>query len=308
MAQPQPARSELGTPEILHQLALTHGKTLPRDLLAAASQRRDEMIPLFIDAIEAFLAAGPERAQRETPLFFAFHLLGEWRATPAYRPLARLLRVPSDDLDAALGDAITETIDRVMAAVFDGDTNPLHDIILDAEADEFCRSRMFRALLILVREGRLGREYVEAFVRDCTTRLLPREDCYVWFGWMEIIAHLGMADMRAAVQRAFDDNLVDPLMANHQWFERELQASLANPDRPDLHSDYSLFGDTIEELSSWFRVARMDGLRRVQDSMSTTSWDAERLLPKVNHFAKVGRNDPCPCGSGKKFKKCCLSA
>jgi uncharacterized protein YecA (UPF0149 family) len=22
---------------------------------------------------------------------------------------------------------------------------------------------------------------------------------------------------------------------------------------------------------------------------------------------KVGRNDPCPCGSGKKYKKCCGS-
>jgi uncharacterized protein len=22
--------------------------------------------------------------------------------------------------------------------------------------------------------------------------------------------------------------------------------------------------------------------------------------------AKIGRNDPCPCGSGKKYKKCCL--
>jgi hypothetical protein len=22
--------------------------------------------------------------------------------------------------------------------------------------------------------------------------------------------------------------------------------------------------------------------------------------------AKVGRNDPCPCGSGKKYKNCCL--
>lgn len=22
---------------------------------------------------------------------------------------------------------------------------------------------------------------------------------------------------------------------------------------------------------------------------------------------KIGRNDPCPCGSGKKYKKCCLS-
>ena len=23
------------------------------------------------------------------------------------------------------------------------------------------------------------------------------------------------------------------------------------------------------------------------------------------HAKKVGRNDPCPCGSGKKYKKCC---
>ena len=28
--------------------------------------------------------------------------------------------------------------------------------------------------------------------------------------------------------------------------------------------------------------------------------------PFVNEEPKVGRNDPCPCGSGKKFKKCCL--
>jgi preprotein translocase subunit SecA len=26
----------------------------------------------------------------------------------------------------------------------------------------------------------------------------------------------------------------------------------------------------------------------------------------INDFPKAGRNDPCPCGSGKKFKKCCL--
>ncbi len=28
--------------------------------------------------------------------------------------------------------------------------------------------------------------------------------------------------------------------------------------------------------------------------------------PYENPFKGVGRNDPCPCGSGKKFKKCCL--
>ena len=28
----------------------------------------------------------------------------------------------------------------------------------------------------------------------------------------------------------------------------------------------------------------------------------------VRSGPKVGRNDPCPCGSGKKHKKCCLAA
>jgi hypothetical protein len=30
-------------------------------------------------------------------------------------------------------------------------------------------------------------------------------------------------------------------------------------------------------------------------------------IPIVEHSSKVGRNDPCPCGSGKKYKKCCGS-
>ncbi len=29
----------------------------------------------------------------------------------------------------------------------------------------------------------------------------------------------------------------------------------------------------------------------------------ERLVRRV----KVGRNSPCPCGSGRKFKKCCIT-
>lgn len=28
--------------------------------------------------------------------------------------------------------------------------------------------------------------------------------------------------------------------------------------------------------------------------------------PIVRAGSKIGRNDPCPCGSGKKYKKCCL--
>jgi preprotein translocase subunit SecA len=33
---------------------------------------------------------------------------------------------------------------------------------------------------------------------------------------------------------------------------------------------------------------------------------ASRAEPRAADGQKVGRNDPCPCGSGKKYKKCCL--
>jgi hypothetical protein len=33
---------------------------------------------------------------------------------------------------------------------------------------------------------------------------------------------------------------------------------------------------------------------------------AKRPAPFVHRADKTGRNDPCPCGSGKKFKQCCM--
>ena len=40
-------------------------------------------------------------------------------------------------------------------------------------------------------------------------------------------------------------------------------------------------------------------------SASGGAAEAQVKRPVVKKGAKVGRNDPCPCGSGKKYKKCC---
>lgn len=32
-----------------------------------------------------------------------------------------------------------------------------------------------------------------------------------------------------------------------------------------------------------------------------------KVVPFKRTSSKVGRNEPCPCGSGKKYKKCCLN-
>jgi hypothetical protein len=126
--------------KILHELTYADG--LPREALKAASGQRVEMLPLFVEQIETHLALEPAARAKPTPLFFIFHLLGEWHEKAAYRPLARLLRFPRRDVDAIFGDGITTTSHRVMASVFDGDPEPLYDIILDPNAEQFIRAGM----------------------------------------------------------------------------------------------------------------------------------------------------------------------
>ena len=61
---------------------------------------------------------------------------------------------------------------------------------------------------------------------------------------------------------------------------------------------YSANGQTVEHHEhSYFK--RLDGEWKFIDG------EIESGVPYVREEPKIGRNDPCPCGSGKKYKKCC---
>ncbi|MDG2517383.1 SEC-C metal-binding domain-containing protein [Lysobacter soli] len=70
-----------------------------------------------------------------------------------------------------------------------------------------------------------------------------------------------------------------------------------------LHYDSAL---SLQDVT-WRWVSRdeisTEELPRLQQSAEELRL---RRLAKASSAGKVGRNDPCPCGSGKKFKKCCL--
>lgn len=63
-----------------------------------------------------------------------------------------------------------------------------------------------------------------------------------------------------------------------------------NPNDPPLREYFT--GRNAKELK-----ARMDGRRQVLEGKGYT------FVRRV----KIGRNEPCPCGSGQKFKRCCIS-
>src|SRR5947209_6017327 len=238
--------------KIFHEI--TYAEGLPREALKAATAKRDEILPLFIEEIETFLALAPAAQEKPTPLFFIFHLLGEWREKAAYRPLARLLRLPGPEIDRIFGDGITTTSHRVMAAVFDGDPAPLYDIILDPKAEEFIRAGMCEALAMVTLRGGLDRAVAGRFLRDAFMEMVPQADCYVWVGWQSAIAMLGMSDLKILVKKAFDRGFIDSHVLGFEHFEEDLRRGIEHPGEPRLPDDRdsTLFGDTVEVLSGWY--------------------------------------------------------
>jgi hypothetical protein len=154
--------------EILAGLAAD--RPFPFAAVEAARRDRAAMVPLFIAQIEKSIAGTASEIEQKA-IFLIFHLLGEWREKAAYRPLARLLRLSTEQGDKLLGYATTETGHRVMAAVFDGDPQPLYDVILDPDADEFARSRMFEVLAMVTLRGELPRQEAVRFLRSSHVQL-----------------------------------------------------------------------------------------------------------------------------------------
>jgi uncharacterized protein len=101
------------------------------------------------------------------------------------------------------------------------------------------------------------------------------------------------------------------MVMGYDHFRRDLERTLADPERM-AGFEYDQIGpleDAIGELSGWYAFS--DAAKRDQERRATSSGDArlayaDTPLPFVDPFKDVGRNDPCPCGSGKKFKTCCL--
>lgn len=103
---------------------------------------------------------------------------------------------------------------------------------------------------------------------------------------------------------------------------------LEDPDASDLQcklvSACTLMEQSFPELEEWRREIhernrpkRFHFVRDVQSSSAPSllsspfqangTFSARSDLTPLMAEQKVGRNDPCPCGSGKKYKKCCIN-
>jgi hypothetical protein len=292
--------------EILFDLA-EHGG-FPRMALEWAIANRDAVTPGFLETIEAYLNAPDPNREDEDALFFIVHLLAQFREKRAYSLLMRLFSLDSARLHRILGDATTETLPRIAISVFDGDPGPMQTVVEDEDADEFVRSGLFQALAFLVKEGKADLEDFKKYLLRAYADLRPQGESHVWVGWQSAISLLGLTEFSALVRKAFASGRIRPRSMRFRHFQEDVRAAVRDPNSYENSAWVPLgyFDDTIGEMESWaaFSDEPSDRLERGPWDPALSEFVTDE--PHVNPFRDVGRNDPCPCGSGRKFKKCCL--
>ncbi len=281
---------------------------LPREAMAWALDNWRAASPRFIARLRAFAAGNDRTEAAESQIFFIVHLCGQMRESRAYEPLCRLI-AGDPDLEAWLGDAVADTLPGILINVFDGDVAPLLSAIESADGDEFARGSALLALGYLARsKGALEDDAMRTCLRRLRREARPREMPGFWSCWAETAAALGYEDLKMEVAVLTKDELLDAIDFRLEDFDRIVDLARGDPDGlAGFHNQgVRPLDDAIGMLESLVGDADEGDLASDGDKGGAEEPPPE--APRLNPFRDVGRNDPCPCGSGKKYKKCCLAA
>ena len=295
IAVPTPTMSP---PEIL--TALSEGGSFPpEEALASAEAHREALLEPLLAALERGIVNPAEASTEDGNLFsYALYLLAKWREPRAFPYVVRWLSLPEELPFEIGGDIVTQDGARILAAVCDGDLAPIKALILNREADEYGRAGGVTALALLAGWAEVPRQPIVEYFQWLARDGLEREPGAVWDSLAADSADIEAVAVFPELRRAYDEGLIDPqFMAPEELDEAESAPRGRMLER--LRTRWPPIDDVEAATSWWSAFSVRDGQQGDEDAAPVERQEPYRAPPKV------GRNEPCPCGSGKKHKKCC---
>lgn len=285
--------------EIISALEYNHGK-FPRAAIAKAIEEKEIVVPRLLQVIED-AAKDIQRIDDDAAYMlhiYAMYLLAQFRETDAYLPIVEFFSIPGDVTMKVTGDVVTEDLGRILASTFNGDVEPLKSLIEDKSVNEYVRSAGLQALCVLWGCGTLSRQEIVDYYKYILSEALVGETPFMWSTSIASSFKISPNELEEEINVAFEEGLIEDFYFNRDDFIRSL--GFSNDEalmRFRKSNRHRLIEDTISEMKNW---ACFHAEKHKKKSPNSS-------ISRLGN-QKVGRNDPCPCGSGRKYKKCCYAS
>jgi len=276
--------------EIIEELAYFDG-IFPRQALKEAVRKKDEITPALLDILRSAKENINEIVERDDYMahMYALYLLAQFREKQAYPLIVDFFSIPGEITLEITGDIVTEDLSRILASVCRGDTSLVTQLAENESANEFVRNAALESLLCLVVSGDKSREEVLEYYKSLFHSNLSRseEHAFFWASLVSACTDLYPEEVYEEIKQAFNDEIVDEMVLDLKFVDQQM--ALGKPEILSRlrRNNNDLISDTIAEMEHWA-------------GFQPSQAPAAPVKKK-----KIGRNEPCPCGSGKKYKKCC---
>ena len=280
------------------------GDGFPKEAVQAAIAQQSAITPKLISCLNKAIEDKSSLEENAVGHLFAVFLLSQFQEKTAFESMIRLARLPEDDIDLLIGDSITEDLHRFIASTYNGDLLAIKRLIEDIEINQWSRKAALKSLVILANEGQVDVDETIGYMKNLFTHPSFSDDNGEITDLVTVCCDFLPQPFYDQIQQAFQDERVDTFVIDMTDIKRRL-----SHDKPKYIADYYTYiTDTIAEMEHWhcFRDSNKN------DISSSPKW-LESLPASiiqthtVRDTLKIGRNEHCPCSSGKKYKKCCLN-
>jgi hypothetical protein len=285
------------------------GRELPVEAIRQARLHRDAVVPRLIEVLQnASARARAGEKCKPDATFFALFLLAEFQAKEALPAILEAVSLPGELPFDLFGDAITSILARVLAALIEDRFEVLDQLIRDQGLNEYVRWEGAQAYLLLVRDGRMTRLEAVQRLQQHLREAIQRGDFRIAGPLVSQLTRLAPKEAYEDITEAYRQGLVETILVTLEDVERNIAEGESGFRRWQARCEPTGVADTIAELETWA------AFRKEPPPRPAAKLPPPRIAPPSEPFPPpeptarhVGRNEPCPCGSGKKFKKCCGS-
>jgi tetratricopeptide (TPR) repeat protein len=284
--------------EIIRQLL-----TLPHESLV------DDLEKVMEDAIIRYGYFHYNEDELADFLIHSFVFLSELPSEKSLSAMLSVLEYDKNFLDFWFGDHITETLWHCLYKLGQNQTGLLKEFLLKPGIDAYAKSTVTDALSQIVwhqpeRHAEIENIFAEVFNRFLNAT--PDENLIDSSFLDMTVANaidLGFINMLPVIKELYDREIVDfDTNGDYNEVVKFFEEPLTEEWKKEIFDIYGLYNEMNLKFGDNKDYDEDIG-EGISKGVNFLPDPASKQIQAVSQ--KVGRNDPCPCGSGLKYKKCC---
>lgn len=246
-------------------------------------------------------------------LMHALLLMREIKATESLEVILDFLSQSKEFLEYWLGDMLTEDIWSVIALCGSNNLERLQSFMWEPGRYTWARSAAAETVNQLALHGIIPKQKAIDWMRDVLEYYIHNKsnpnliDSDLNGSLIGICLDLQAQELLPLIKQMLDEKIANPNVAGDM---EEVQQEMDLPMRKFAKRDIETIAQTYEDIRQ--RVGSdllsEDDIDSVEPESENDEYDnyedVTAVKPYVRSEKKLGRNDPCLCGSGRKYKKC----